>query len=228
MSHLFGALNTEVTYCTFVVTRDFHSTTEFYQSTRPVEEAGGWDAFICREREGRRQRRASTGEQPDWDEGLDLADDDFVYACKNVRYASFYLGTTGGEPAPLIPRYEFLLPRPDGEVPSLVEETQDKLIRAVMGAGFLLDRDHNMFTGRRFTRVLPYVVHRAHESSKAFGGVLERVLHGAVATLLSRAQGRRMIGSDIGLDPVAPDDIVRGVLSAGESEWNENGEGDGD
>lgn len=223
MTHLFGALGAEGLFCTFVVTRDFHSTTEYFQSTKRVEDAGGWAAFIGLEREGRRQRKTSTGEAPDWDEGVDLEDDDFVYVCNHVRYASFYLGTTGGEPAPLIPRYEFMLPiAPQEETAQIVSESQGRLIRAVMALGFQFDRDHNMLTGRRLTRVLPYVVYRAHEMSKDFGGLLERVLHSAVASLLSRREGRRIIGSDVRLEPADPSATVKAILAAADSETDED------
>ncbi len=223
MTHLFASLpplESGAFYTSFLVTRHFWSTTEYFASTSRVQEAGGWAEFIRAERDSRKRHRAITGEPPDWDEGIEIDDDDFVYLCDNVEYASFYLGTTGGDPAPLVPRYEFILPveeHAQSRVPFALE-SQSRLVESIQWSGLMPDRDHNMLTGRSLVRVLPYVVQRAHEMCKTFGAVLERNLHGAVALLLSRSGRARITAGDVELAPVDPEKVIQSLL------WGDSGE----
>lgn len=219
MTHLFAALprlpQGEM-YSTFLISRSFPSTTEYFMSTERVNSAGGWADFIEQERELRRARKLTTREPLDWDDGADLADDDFVYACENVEYASFYLGTTAPvTPAPLVPRYEFILPA-IGERTARdqwVMESHQQIVSAIDRTGFLPDRDHNFLANRTLTRILPAPVQRAHELCKQFGGELEKVLHGAVAQLLSRAGRHRVASGDVNLSPADPEEVIQRLLS---------------
>ncbi|MEX2227576.1 MAG: hypothetical protein WEB52_14125 [Dehalococcoidia bacterium] len=220
MTHLFGALpqlEFNNFYRTFVVVRSFASTTEYYMSGTHVEEAGGWPQFIRRVREGRREFKAKTGEPPDWDEGVDLEDDDFVYVCEHGEYASFYIGTTAGHPAPLVPRYEFILPSVDSDTEqqrqASVLDSQQAIIHAVQQVGFMTDRDHNMLTNRTLVRILPSVIQQAHDACKSFGGQLERSLYGAVAELLSRGRRLRLGSGDIQLRPADPEAVIQSLLA---------------
>jgi hypothetical protein len=219
LTHLFASLPKSEpgkVYSTFLIARTFSSTTEFFMSGQRVRAEGGWANFIARARELRRAHKLATQEPLDWDEGADLADDDFVYACDNVQYASFYLGTTAPvTPAPLVPRYEFILPVIDdqGQREQWVMDSHCEIIAALSRTGFMADRDHNYLSNRTLTRILPAPVQRAHELCKHFGGALEKVLHGAVAQLLSRTGRRRIASGDVELQPADPEEVIQELLS---------------
>jgi Fe2+ or Zn2+ uptake regulation protein len=224
MTHVFGSLpqlDFNTFYTTFAIVRTFPSTTEYFQSGRRVEEAGGWPQFIEQERSQRRQHKQATGEPLDWDEGIDLEDDDFVYVCDHGEYASFYVGTTAGHPAPLVPRYEFLLPTGSlDSVPerqAIVVDSQWAIIRSIQQVGFMTDRDHNVLTNRTLVRILPAVIQQAHDACKSFGGMLERSLYGAVAELLSRTKKPRLASGDIQLRPADREEVIQSLLDGGES-----------
>lgn len=92
-------------YYTCALLRQFPSLTEFYGHDLARE---SWlDFFEKRRLKSIQENRKYGGALP-YHATIDLSDDDYIFMCENADFVSFYIGHTGGDPPPLIPRYEFL------------------------------------------------------------------------------------------------------------------------
>ena len=144
---------------------------------------------------------------------VDLADDDFVFMCERADYVSFYIGHTWGDPAPMIPRYEFLTSLRDETERFKSEEQQkaaervDQAIRRIVdaldAAGFQVDRDHNFLSGKTLTKILPGPVQQAHEESKSLGRKLESELRSIIISRLIEIRKLRAPASDLTVRPMS-------------------------
>jgi hypothetical protein len=191
-------------WTTCVIARPFHATTEFY-ATKDVTNDAGWKRFLeglawHEERNARWRKETWLWETQDWEE------DSFGYLCRRADFGIFYVGHTSGNPAPYLPRYEFLdslrslVPE---EAAVRVAENVRRIVEALDQTHFAIDGDHNYQTQKQLVKIIPYVVHRAHEACKTLGSHLEAELRAAVIARLSHLRRLRGLRSnDIALMPV--------------------------
>ncbi len=135
----------------------------------------------------------------------DFEEDAYLYMLEHADYASFYVGHTGGRPAPKIPRYEFLCSLRDmdrDERREYVRRTVQQIATALATCKFTDDRDHNFLKRLTLVKRLPSVVYRAHEYAKHLGKKLEHEYKSAVVARLSARRNQRFDERDVELRPV--------------------------
>jgi hypothetical protein len=191
-----------------VITRQFHSLTEHYKPELPEGENDQerWHKFFENYREHKRRQRTDLGGEVSFLELAELENDPFVWMCSNTDYGVFYVGHTGGEPAPLLPRYEFmdsLRGKTAEEKSERVGKNVEKLLQALDQIKLALDQDHNFMTNQRLVKIIPSVIYTAHEHGKALGKQLESELRSWIVARLQNIRKIRAIRpSDIELLPV--------------------------
>lgn len=194
MSLLLSTLNEELEpgqrFVTFQVMRPFHSLTEYYRGHG--EESSWVEFFRGKQTEEEESHRKGFRPEPSWlSQFASLEDEDYVFMCERADYISFYIGHTGGDPAPVTPRYEFL--------ESLREMGRDRATKRVarnvslmVGAldrtGLSADREHNFLSQKSMVKIVPAVVYNAHEMCKAIGRQLDAELR---SIILANLQGIR-------------------------------------
>lgn len=135
----------------------------------------------------------------------DLADDSYLYLLEYADYASFYVGHTGGEPAPKIPRYEFfcsLRDRKPEAANQFVQLTLEQLVTALLTCNFTPDRDHNFLSRLSIVKLIPYVVYQAHEFAKQLGKKLESEYKSIVVARLVARRNQPISGNDVEIQPI--------------------------
>jgi len=179
--------------CSFAVLRPFPQliTTLFREKISDKE----WIEHFedSRDREIKRQQR--WGGPDHYMASADIPDDPYVRMCREADYVMFYIGHSGGDPTPVLPRYEFLDSLRGQPLPDMRRKVADKvrlIIRAVSLSGLSLDSEHNFMTNKRVTRIIPAVVYDAHEKCKVWGHKLESELKSAITARL--AELRRLRG----------------------------------
>lgn len=196
-------------YVSCVLLRQFPALTEFYNVTRAPGET--WlDWFQKRKRDDLTVAERDGG-TPRYHLTTDLSDDDFVFMCERADYVSFYIGHTGAEPPPTIPRYEFLASlREDTGADSEVEEARRRVenavrrvVNAVDAAGLSIDRDHNFLTGKMLVKLIPFPIWQAHEHAKTLGKKLEAELKSMVVGRLIELKRLRAEPKDLVVRPIA-------------------------
>jgi hypothetical protein len=197
-------------FVTCAVLRQFPSLTEFYNMD--LRERTWLQYFEDRKTHALHQHQ-EWGEDLPYYATVDLADDDFVFMCERADYVSFYIGHTWGDPAPMIPRYEFLTSLRDETETFKSEEQQkaaervDQAIRRIVdaldAAGFQVDRDHNFLSGKTLTKILPGPVQQAHEESKSLGRKLESELRSIIISRLIEIRKLRAPASDLTVRPMS-------------------------
>lgn len=135
-----------------------------------------------------------------------IEDDPYVRMCEEADRVMFYIGHSDKEPLPLAPRYEFLESlRPTGAEPAAarVRRNVELLVAALDHTKFTMDSDHNYLTGKRLVKIVPAVVHRAHEYCKALGRGLETELKSMIVANLHRlGMARRASDDAVSLRPL--------------------------
>src|SRR5207245_7059009 len=77
------------------------------------------------------------------------------------------------------------------------------IVEALDHTRLAIDGDHNFATHKCLVKIVPYVVHRAHEACKTLGGHLEAELRTAVIARLSHLRRLRGLrANDVALLPV--------------------------
>lgn len=186
-----------VFYTTCAVVRQFPAMTEsFYMLSRNGQTWSEYfgarrDELLERFRRGEPSRLIQQA----------IEDDPYVYLCGHADYVSFYVGHTAGDPAPLVPRYEFItslraltdapqggmhpkLEEHLGQITSLVEDHVLRIVGALYQFKIDQDQDHNYLTDKKITRLQPRSILRAHEKSKAIGKRLEAEVASAITKKL--------------------------------------------
>lgn len=205
MTKLLTALGNLPNKClyTFAILRPYPQLlTQFY---REKVDDGNWVERFQKIKENRMKDRDQWGGSNDYLSQVDVDDDSFVRMCKEADYVMFYIGHSGGNPAPGLPRYEFL----DSlrnlatlKAKSRVNEKIATIIEAVSITGISLDADHNIMTNKKIIRLVPKVVYDAHEKCKEWGHKLESELKSAIVARL--AELKRMRGVPTGTLEVTP------------------------
>lgn len=192
-----------------VVVRSFASLTEFYDL-----KLGRMTWFDYLDERRRRQietyERAPSSVHMSYDASLserELKNDAYLYMLGHADYASFYVGHTHGDPAPKIPRYEFMCSlRPRGTYVSPeaarehVQRTAREIALALRVSGFTPDKDHNYLSRLSLVRLVVSVIYTAHEIAKQLGKKLESEFRSSVIAKLARQ--RRVPEKDVELIPV--------------------------
>ena len=198
------------------VVRQFHSTTEFFAAN--VQDKSEWESFFREKKEQDRETANKLNQICYWDTP-DAEDDAFIYLCKNADYGMFYVGHTYGSPLPTLPRYEFFdsirkYDTSEGAV-QRVNQNIDRILNALHLTKFHIDSDHNIFTGKKVTKIVPYVVYRAHETGKEVGRFLESELRSAVISVLARFGKQRGIRpTDVDLIPISIQKFIRPMIDS--------------
>lgn len=125
---------------------------------------------------------------------IDIPDDPYVRMCQEADYVMFYIGHSGGEPSPVLPRYEFLdslRSRSLSEMKQRVAEKVQSIVEAASVTKLSLDVEHNFMTNKRVTRIIPAVVYDAHEKCKVWGHKLESELKSAIVARLAELRHLR-------------------------------------
>lgn len=209
------------------VVRRFHSTTEYFTANASTKKE--WDEFFEAKKRNDRATSEKLNQPSFWDMGHG-DDDAFIYLCKNADYGLFYIGHTYGNPLPSIPRYEFFdsIRRFENsdDAAQRVARNIEKIVRALDLTKFHLDNDHNFLTGKKITKIIPYVVHQAHETGKVLGRYLESELRSAVISSLARFRKMRGIRpNDVDLIPVSIKNFISKVKDSLKNEEGDESEG---
>jgi len=209
MTLLFAAVGTPEleteAWVSCIVVRQFPSLTDFYDLS-PGNGEYPWYEFLKKMRRHAIENFEQYGGSLYYDAQLSedgLADDSYLYLLENADYASFYIGHTGGQPAPKIPRYEFLcslreLQKEPEKAAQVVEEQMFQVLTAILTSGVSIDQDHNFLSHLRISRIIPFVVYQAHELAKHLGKKLETEYKSMVIARLNR----KVNESDVEIKPL--------------------------
>lgn len=187
-------------WVTCAIARPFHSLTEYYSPKRaagfpPEFPKKGWEKFFERVCEKDGELHAVVGGEISYFEGMTIEDDAFVFMCNNADYVTFYVGHTGGEPPPIVPRYEFMESFRDlskEKVLERVERNKRWIVEALDQTKVAIDADHNFMTNKKIVKVIPYVTYNAHEKSKSVGKQLQSELKAIVIAKLQELKRLRV------------------------------------
>lgn len=180
----------------------------------------GWVNYFEGLRDEEAKRRRTYGGDPHYLQTVTVADEPYVQMCRKADYVSFYVGHTAGEPAPQLPRYEFLDSlRPLGGAEEMCQRVSSRvrlIVEAVHDGGLTQDRDHNFMLDRQVVRLLPFVVYDAHEKSKVWGSRLSTEFRAAVFERLAELRQGGGVGSqrDLVFDPIPAAEYIRRVAKA--------------
>ena len=191
-----------------VVLRQFASLTDFFDT--PVDNESDWFLKLCEHRlnalEAYERFRGGFLPYHALISEEDLANDSYVYSLEHADYASFYIGHTGGNPAPKIPRYEFLCSLRNVPTPKAkehVEHTIQQLVTALLTCHLTPDRDHNFLSKLSLVKMIPFVVYQAHEFAKVLGKRLESDFKSAVVKRLAERRKQRIDDRDAVINPIS-------------------------
>ena len=158
------------------------------------------------------RKQREFGGDPHYLETVAVADEPYVQMCRKGDYVSFYVGHTAGDPAPQLPRYEFvdsLRPLKDeAEMSSRIASRVRLIVEALHDGGLAQDWDHNFMVDKPTVRLLPFVVYDAHEKSKVWGDRLSTEFRAAVFERLAEIRSGGGVGS--------PRDLVFETIPAAE------------
>jgi hypothetical protein len=182
--------------CSFAVLRPFPQLVTTWYRAKISE--SDWITRFESIRDRHRTDQAKWGGLGHYLESVDIPEDPYLLMCQNADYLMFYIGHTGGDPSPVLPRYEFidsLRGRPFNEMKERVSEKVNMIVKAIHTTGFSLDIEHNFMTNKRISRIEPAVVFDAHEKCKVWGHKLESELKSAIVERLAELKKIRGIAS---------------------------------
>jgi hypothetical protein len=213
MTALFTTLprvNDSEYYVSCALLRQFPSLTEFYD--RDLGEQSWLDFFENNRKRALQDNRQYGGALP-YHATIDLSDDDYIFMCENADFVSLYIGHTAGDPAPMIPRYEFLtsMRKSSGtengwqNASNQVESFVARIVNAIDAVGLSYDRDHNFMSNKMRIKVIPFPIYQAHEYAKTLGRKLEAELKSIVVSRLIAIKKLRATTteSDVEIRPVS-------------------------
>jgi hypothetical protein len=183
-----------VYYTTCAIARPFHSLTEFY--TTPRASTHDWITHFekTRANEIDRYERQTENEPPYLTTVAELTDDAFVFMMCFADYGMFYVGHTSGDPPPIAPRYEFLMSLRGKTIESASKQASQnihEIVAALDRTRLATDREHNFLTAKQLVKIIPFVIHHAHEQCKSLGRQLEAELRSVVVAKLKELKDAR-------------------------------------
>jgi len=200
-------------FCTFAVARPFHALTDMYRDYEREEP----DLWVAKLASRQRDHRGKPMLDSYWKSVDPIEDDPYVRMCEQADYAMFYIGHSAGDPAPLIPRYEFmesLRPLPPDEAARRVLRNIELIVAAIDHTGFTTDMDHNYLSRKRLMKLVPRVIYAAHEYCKALGRRLETELRSMIVANLHRLGLTRRDADDAVRFSRAPRELLLRQLTA--------------
>jgi hypothetical protein len=202
-------------FVSFAVARPFHTTTDLFRLLRS-DDPGDLTARIAKRR---RQHLEDPAVDSYWKTLDEVDDDPYARMLEEADYVLFYIGHTEGDPAPMLPRYEFIESLRTTS-PKAAETRVDRNIRMLVAAldhtKFTVDLDHNFLTRRRLAKLIPAVIYQAHEKTKALGRQLESELKSMVLANLARLLGNAKKEPTVSFRPAELDASVNRYLAASE------------
>ncbi len=218
-------------WVTCAVSRQFHSLTEYHTprkandlpDTFPNDK---WESYFQKAYERDMEFYNQYGGEPPYFNGVDIQNDPFVYMCNNADYITFYIGHTGGEPPPLVPRYEFIESirnKTNDQATERIEKNIRLVVEALDETKVSLDRDHNFMTGKQLTKLVPFVTYNAHEQSKSLGKQLQTELKAIVIERLTELKKLRFPkGAPTKILPISIQRYVERYYNAIKDEMNQD------
>ena len=156
--------------CSFSVLRPFPQlVTSLYRSRVPE---GRWAEKFEDDQKRMKEERDRWSGTPHYLENADVAEDYYVRMCGEADYVMFYIGHTGADPSPGLPRYEFLdsiRSLSADKAKARVAERVNYIVEAISVTKLTRDSDHNFLSNKRISRLIPSVVYEAHEQCKVWG-----------------------------------------------------------
>jgi Fe2+ or Zn2+ uptake regulation protein len=202
-----------------VVLRQFASLTDFFDTR--VDDESEWFHTLCKHRlnalDAYERFRGGFLPYHALISEDDLANDAYVYLLERADYASFYIGHTGGNPAPKIPRYEFLCSLrtiPTSRAKEHVEHSIEQIVTALLTSHLTPDRDHNFLSKLSLVKMVPFVVYQAHEFAKVLGKRLESDFKSAVVKRLADRRKQRIDDRDAIVNPIGVQRYLQRFSSA--------------
>ena len=180
--------------CSFAVLRPFPQLVTNLFKLRVADNQ--WISKFEDDQRRRREERSRWGGVSHYLDNADASEDYYVRMCAEADYVMFYVGHTGGNPSPGLPRYEFLdsLRALDtNEAKLRVAQRIKSIVEAISITKLAVDADHNFLTNKRVTRIIPSVVYDAHEKCKVWGHKLETELKSAIVARLAELKRVRGI-----------------------------------
>lgn len=202
--------------CSFAIVRPFPQLDVKLRYMEPEED--DWVSYFVEQQREAEVRRQRFGGEPHYLEGKSVADDPYVQMCRKADYVSFYIGHTGGDPAGLLPRYEFLDSlRVIGGVDELKDRIRSRVqlvVKAAHDCEFTQDRDHSFMLDQEIVRILPLVVYDAHEKSKVWGANLSLEFRAAVFERLAALRSLGGVSSwrDLEFEAITAADYISRVV----------------
>lgn len=225
-------------YRTCVIVRPFPAMVSQLFRSRTGTSVDGWFDFFEAEATADIMRYRDRGGNRPFFAGHDVRDDDYVKLCAYADYGMFYFGKPGGSPQITFPRFEFLdsirsLWSPAARA-ARVAQAVELVMRGVDRTKWSLDYEHNMMTGRKLPKIVPFVVQQSHEMCKVLGHKLANELQQVVAASLSTLKGLRGISvPKVEIEPATLDRFKRylqrmrrGARQQGEALFDEVAGGD--
>ena len=197
--------------CSFAVLRPFPQLVTSLYRSRIAE--GRWAEKFEDDQKRVREEQEHWGGTPHYLDNADIAEDYYVRMCSEADYVMFYIGHTGADPSPGLPRYEFLdsirTLGPD-EARERVAERVNYIVEAIAITKLTRDTDHNFLSSKRVSRLVPSVVYEAHEQCKVWGHKLESELKSEiVARLAALKRARGLTAKSFALLPVPMREYLR-------------------
>lgn len=190
-------------YVSCALVRQFPALTEYYN----YKLRGTWLDFFKEKQEQAILENEKHGGTLPYHATVDMEDDDFVFMCENADFVYFYIGHTGGNPPPMVPRYEFLTSLRGKEKDESSRHVLESVMRLIDGidlVGLAYDRDHNFLSSKTLVKILPFPIQQAHEYAKSLGKKLEAELRSIVISRLIEFKRMRSSSADtVAIRPVA-------------------------
>lgn len=176
-------------FTTFVLVRPFHALTDL-QNRCESDTGECWLPMLQR-------RKDNAGSDPAndnyWGVVDSVGDDPYLRMLETADYGLFYIGHTMADPAPILPRYEFMdsMRNAPGDPTARALRNRSLIVGALHRTKWTQDRDHNFMSRKTLVRFVPFVIYEAHEKCKALGRSLESELRSMVVANLARHRGSR-------------------------------------
>ena len=204
--------------CSFAIMRPFPQLDSDlrYLTVRDDDWVGYFEAL----RANGVKNRLEYGGDPHYLETVTVSDEPYVQMCRKADYVSFYVGHTAGDPAPQLPRYEFvdsLRPLNDeGLMKSRIASRVRLVVEALHDGGFAQDWDHSFMLDKPIVRLLPFVVYDAHEKSKVWGNRLSTEFRAAVFERLAEMRSGGGVGGqrDLVFESIPAAEYIKRVAKA--------------
>lgn len=218
-----------------IAIRQFASLTDFYDTKLKydsgLQRKRDWFDVLKRLRDNRLENYKEFGGKLSYDAQMSedsLENDSYLYLLENADYASFYVGHTKGDPAPKIPRYEFMCSLRDANSIETTQQVQgilEEIITALKVCGFTPDRDHNFLSRLSLAKLVVSVIYRAHELAKHIGQKFENEYKSVVIAKLVERRKSPLDNRNASLSPIGVQKYLQRFANV-QNQLSDSGEDD--